>query len=286
MKKISLIEKLYFYFKFLKRNHYFPNLYNPQTFNEKTNYRKYFSDNSLFTLCSDKVEVKNYVKERIGEKYITKTLFTTEKLQVSDVENHLKEHDSFVVKASHNSGHVYFVDNNTSKEKIRFLCADLNKQLLKDFGKRRREYWYSNIKPLILFEENICPGELGDLTDYKFHVFSRNDKNPVVILCAIFERGRNPHASFFDEQLNWIPMAQGYPCIKTRIDEPKNYKEMLRIVKQLAEPFNYVRVDLYNNNGDIRFGEFTFADGSGYDKFSSIDHDLWLGNIWQGDICN
>jgi len=286
MKNISIFERISFYLKFLKRNHYFPNLHNPKTFNEKLNYRKFFTKNSLFTLCSDKIKVKNYVKDKIGEKYITKTLFITEKIKTTDVESYLDKYDSFVVKANHNSGHVYFVDKSTSKEKISLLCDDLNKQLLRDFGKRRGEPWYSDIKPMVLFEENINPGELGDLTDYKFHVFNRDGQSPVVILCAIFERGRNAHCSFFDEQLNWIPMTQGYPCIKTAIEEPKNYKEMLHIAKQLAEPFSYVRIDLYNSNGEIRFGEFTFADGSGYDKFSSIEYDLWLGNLWQGDICN
>src|SRR5690554_6959932 len=79
MKNISIIKRVSFYLKFLKRNHYFPNLHNPKTFNEKLNYRKFFTKNSLFTLCTDKIKVKNYVKDKIGEEYITKTLFITEK---------------------------------------------------------------------------------------------------------------------------------------------------------------------------------------------------------------
>lgn len=284
--KISLFKKYFYYYKFLKRNHYLPSLSNPKTFNEKLNYRKFFSKNSLFSLCADKIAVKKYVADKIGEKYIIKTLYQTKHIDSEQIKKQLDLHNSFVLKANHNSGHIYFIDKKTSKEDINKACNALNRELTRDFGKRKNENWYSSIKPEILLEENIKKNPQQALVDYKFHIFKQNSSEVKVVLCVIFDRGNNSHCSYFDEELNWIPFSQGYPCIITQLTPPKNYTKMLDLAKQLAEPFNYVRVDFYNQEGEIKFGEFTFADGSGFERFSSYEYDLWLGNLWQSDLCN
>jgi len=89
--------------------------------------------------------------------------------------------------------------------------------------------------------------------------------------------------SYFDENLNWLPFHGQYPSIVTKISKPKNYEIMLGYAKVLASDFSYVRVDFYNIEGVIYFGELTFAHANGSSYFSDKSYDEWMGNLWQGD---
>src|SRR5690606_18168235 len=93
----------------------------------------------------------------------------------------------------------------------------------------------------------------------------------------------NHNISYFNQDLEWLPIAVELPNMCTRIDTPINYKSMLEYARKLAEPFTYVRVDFYNVAGAIYFGEMTFAKTSGTAIFMHKMYDLWLGNFWQGD---
>ena len=284
LKEIKVIRKLYFLYRFVLDNKYFPNFKKPKTFNEKINYRKNNPKNNLFPLCSDKIEVKKYVANILGDKYIIPTLFEGGEITSEKLLTILKDNEECYLKANHNSGPVYLITQEMSLDKLTFLCDDINNQLKIDFGKYQNERWYSDIEPRVLVEKRIKP-EINnkDLKDFKFHVFRQADGSQKIILHVDFDRSTNHNRSFFDVDLNWLPVSIKYPSIKTKLDIPENYDEMIKLVKKLAVPFSYVRVDLYNVNGSIYFGELTFAHESGDGSFPCYSHDLWMGKMWQED---
>lgn len=284
LKQINSIRNLYFLLRFVYDNKYIPNFKNPKTYNEKINYRKRNADHPLFSVCADKIAAKEYVAEKIGEQYIIPNLYTGSNITLEQIQALLTEHGDCLLKANHNSGPVYLLTTSMSQAELKAACDDVNHQLTIDFGKHQNEPWYSEIKPQVLVEKRIYP-EKGekDLKDYKFHVFKQGDGSYKTVLHVDFNRSTNHNRSFFDEDLNWIPFSMKYPCIRSNLEKPENYEEMLYLTKVLGEPFTYVRVDFYNVGGQIYFGEMTFAHESGDGAFTTKAHDRWMGNLWQGD---
>lgn len=279
----EVIRDAWIWIRFVKLNGYIPSVKNPKTYNEKVLYRKKKPENPLFSICSDKVRVKEYVADKLSQNVVIPTYYSGDTISAVQLKEIIKENGSCVLKASHNSGHVYILSERCPDEKIKHAVEDVCHQLTLDFGKRVNEPWYSSIKPKVLVEQRLQPeaGE-SDMRDYKFHVFKQLDGSQK-LLCAIdFDRATNHSRSFFDESFNWLNLLVSRPSIKTAIQRPENYEIMCSMAKQLAEPFSYVRVDFYNVNGSIYFGEMTFAPGSGYiSKFQSKDYDLWMGRLWQ-----
>lgn len=281
LRKYRLLNNFFFYLSFIRSNKYLPNFQKPRTYNEKINYRKNNVKNNLFTICSDKLAVKDWLIEKGFTDIIIENYYSGDNISFNKLKSIILDKGDVLLKANHNSGPVYLLTTTCSDIKIESACADVNNQLSIDYGKLKNEPWYSDIKPQVLVERRLNP-EIGqkDLKDYKFHMFKQKDGTFSTILHIDFDRSTNHHRSFFDEKLNWLPFSVEYPSIITEIEKPKNYELMLEIVKQLAADFCYVRVDLYNIDGAIYFGELTFAHGSGIETFSSKSYDLWLGQHW------
>lgn len=270
--------------KFVFSNGYVPNFKNPRSFNEKINYRKNNPLNKLFSVCSDKVAAKEWVSSIIGDEYIIPNYFVGDTITPDLIKKILREKGDCLLKANHNSGRVYLLTAESSEQEIKAACDGIKKVLNNDFGKITGEKWYSSIKPKVLIEKRLLPEEgESDIRDYKFHVFMQNDGTQRVILQVDFDRNNNHNRSFFDEELRWLPFSVKRPTIHTRLEKPKSYDKMIELAKELATPFSYVRVDFYNVEGKIFFGEMTFAHGSGYEEFSMSAYDFWLGRLWEGD---
>ncbi len=284
LKEISFIRNLYFWLRFVYNNKYIPNFKQPKTYNEKVNYRKRNANHPLFSVCADKIAVKEYVADKIGVQYIIPNLYTGSNITLEQIQALLTEHGDCLLKANHNSGPVYLLTTDMSQAELSAACNDVNHQLTIDFGKYQNEPWYSEIKPQVLVEKRIFPEEgEKDLKDYKFHMFKQEDGTFKIILEVHFGQGYNHTISYFDEELNWLPLTIEYPNIITKIKRPVNYEIMLEKAKQLAGEFTHVRVDFYNVNGNIYFGELTFAKTSGGAIFMHKMFDLWIGNLWYGD---
>lgn len=282
----SILRRWWFWLSFVSQNKYIPNFEDPKTYNEKVNYRKNNPKNNLFSICSDKIAAKEYVADKIGPEYIIPNYFIGESITPDKIKEIISERGDCLLKANHNSGPVKLLTTTSTDDEIKSACECVNQQLTVDFGKLQNEPWYSDIKPGVLVEQRLHPEDGDtDLKDYKFHVFKQNDGTVKIVLGIYFDRGVNTTASFFDEELNYLPFSYNFCSVKTVIKKPVNFEGMLSIAKTLAEPFSYVRVDFYNIKGNIYFGELTFADGSGGAPFSFYQHDLWMGNLWQGDPC-
>lgn len=255
---------------------------NLKTFTEKLQWRKLFEKNKKFSICADKYLVRDYVKEKIGDKYLIKLFQVVEKwedLKINELPN------QFVIKTTHDSGTVFIVKDRSSQD-FRNIKRIIKKSLKRDFGKYSKELWYSDIKPRIIIEELLLTKDKKIPFDYKFHVFQQENKSFKVIIQVDYDRFTDHTRAFYDEEWKQLPYITSY---KHKILEkvkvpPKNLKKMIDLAKILAEEFTYVRVDFYDKDDQILMGEMTFAHGSGMEKFTDSKGDLEFGNFWKHQL--
>ena len=244
----------------------------PKTFNQKIQFRKLYDDNPLYSICADKYRVREYVKEKIGEEYLIPLYLVTDKLTI---EQWKKLPNSFVAKANHNSGPVQIVRNKLEVN-AKKIIKELNNQLKMDYGILSMEKYYSDIPRKIVVEKYLEHSN-DTIEDFKFHIF--NTQN--IFIEHIYERKNNQiFECFYDKNWNRIDIAIGAKIYNHRAKKPQNYEEMLEIAIKLAEDFEYARIDLYNIEGKIYFGEITFCGDSGFGKFTDEKWDYKFGEFW------
>ncbi len=256
------------------RNHgYKLNLKNPVTFNEKLYYRKYYGNFDAMSVFADKYKVRDYVSKKIGSKYLIPLLGVYNEFTKSDWD---KLPNRFVLKSNHGSGprHLHIVTNKDI-ESPENIIVKFKRALNESFGLVKQEPFYARINKLILAEEYL---ESDNLTpnDYKFHCF----KNKVFIQVDS-ERYEDHKRSIFD--VNWNEMDYKLDSKFPKIEDcspPKNLNKMIEIAKILSEDFDYIRVDLYNINGKIYFGELTQTHGNGTENFEPSNVDREWGSYW------
>lgn len=239
----------------------------PVTFNQKIQFRKLYDNNPLYAICSDKYRVREYVRNKIGEKYLIPLYLVTDKLTI-DQWNKLP--NSFVAKANHNSGPVQIVKDKT-RVNAKTIIDELNNQLTIDYGIISMEKYYSNIPRKIIVEKYLK----GDIEDYKIHCFGNEE---LYIDICTRETGVT-ESILYDKNWQNLGVTAGKLSDK-KFDKPKNFNIMIKIAKKLSEDFDYVRVDLYNIDGKIYFGELTFCENSGFGKFSDENWDYKFGSFW------
>lgn len=134
------------------------NLEYPETFNEKLQWLKLHDRRPEYTMMSDKYLVKDYISEKLGEKYIIPTLGVWENPKDINFDD-LPE--QFVLKCNHNSGLGMCICTDKTKLDIKKVRKNLKKGLKQNFYLNGREWPYKNIKPRILAEKYI--GTLEDV---------------------------------------------------------------------------------------------------------------------------
>ena len=249
----------------------------PQTFNEKIQFRKLYDNNLLYSICADKYRVREYVKEKVGEEYLIPILLVTDKLTEEQWD---KLPNQFVAKANHNSGPVQIVRNKNEVDK-KEIIKELNNQLKLDYGILSMEKYYSDIPRKIIIEEFLKDDERNMLQDVKVHCFNDGKKKRYFFdLCSRETIGGKVKSTMYDE--NWHNLKITNATLdENEYDKPKNFEKLLEIVQKLSEDFDCVRVDLYNINGKIYFGELTFCDDSGFGKFTDENWDYKFGSYWK-----
>lgn len=249
-------------------------LKSPKTFNEKLNWLKLYDRKPIYTTMVDKYEVKDYVARLIGEEYIIPTLGVWDSFDDIDFDS-LPER--FVLKCTHDSGGVYICHEKAkmNKKQLRWF---FNYCLSKNYYYSCREWPYKNVKPRIIAEEYIEDLAQGDLKDYKIFCFSGNAK----VLFVASERNsiEETKFDFFDSEFKHLPIVwNGHPNAKVSPEKPEHFDEMLEIASKLSQDIPQVRVDLYNLNGRILFGELTFSHWSGFVPFEPEEWDKKLGDM-------
>jgi hypothetical protein len=255
--------------------HHKLNLKNPTRYTEKLQYLRLFVDpkDPNVIRCAGRVGVRDYVKECGFEDNLIPSLGVYDSFDEIPFE---KLPNQFVMKCSHASGFNQIVKDKSALNKEE-AKAKFDKWLKTDYGKKTMERHYSLIKPQILIEQYI--GSEDSLpVEYKIHVFNGTARNLYVVT------GRGKDIRYTQYYIDWTPFDgsqfNGWLKSDTPLEKPKNYEAMVRMAEKLAAPFPFVRVDLYDINGKIYFGEMTFTPAKGTlifdDDKTDFEQGAWL----------
>lgn len=245
------------------------NLKNPISFNEKLNWLKLYWRQPVFTKMADKYEVKQFVKELIGEQYVVKNYGVYNSWD--DIDFNLLP-SSFVIKGTHDSGGAFICKNkNTFDEKKVREKVEANQRW--NFFYWYREWPYKNIKPRIIVDELLDDHSGNELRDYKFWCFNGT---PTYMYCTI--KGRNVYENFYDMDFQPIMIDHGFPRHQPEFAKPENFELMKDLAAKLSNNVPFVRVDFFDVEGKVYFGEFTFYDWGGMRPFCD-NWDEKLGNL-------
>lgn len=249
------------------------NLSNPRTFTEKMQWLKLYNQREEYTTMVDKFAVKKFVAQIIGQEYIIPTLHVWDNandIQLNSLPN------KFVLKTTHGGGSCgVFVCKDKNETDLKLIKKSMTKALKQDNYNAAREWPYKNVPKRIIAEEYLEHD--GDLLDYKFFCF-----NGKAEYCQVITgRESNMCIDFFDRDWNHQDFHEPaeYPFSAITINRPASYEKMLLLADTLASDIPFVRVDLYNIEGKIYFGEITFFPTAGFGEFSPIEWDCKFGEL-------
>lgn len=247
---------------------------NPKTFNEKLQWLKLYNRKPQYTKLVDKYEVRNIVKEKIGTEFLIPIYGVYDNYEQIDFS---KLPNQFVLKPTHTSGNVYICKDKTSIDHKK-LKLKVEKWLKREYFWIHREWPYKDVKPRIVAEKYMVDESGFELKDYKFFCFNGKPE----LLYVATDRFTETKFDFFDLNFNHIPVKQNYDNnIKKNFVKPDNFSKMIEFSKVLSCGIPHVRVDFYNINGKIYFGELTFYHESGLVKFNPEKYDRILGDLLQ-----
>lgn len=255
------------------------NLKNPQTLNEKINWLKIYDRTTLHTECADKFKVREYIAEKIGENYLVPLYFHTK--NISELNSVNITRTPCIVKANHDSDGGTFIFD-LDKVNWAELQQSFSIRLGKNYYTKSREWQYKNIEPRIIVEK-LLQDSNGDVPmDYKLHCF-----NGVVHMIQVdIGRGTKEHCrNWYDADWNREPYR--WSSVKGNgkftdpseedVPPPITLKKMILLSEVLSKEFDYVRVDWYDVDGVLYFGELTFHHDGGVRPILPEDWDFKLG---------
>ncbi len=260
--------QLYYFMKFKK----FCDFKNPKTFNEKLQWLKLYDRRAKYAQMVDKYEAKKYVANIIGEEYIIPTLGVWDSFDDIDFDTLPPQ---FVLKCTHDSEGVVIVKDK-SKLDIEATKKILTDALKQNFFYIAREYPYKNLRPRIIAEKYMEDELSGELKDYKIHCFNGEPRMTLVCSERFSEQGLCE--DFFDNVWKHLDLRRpNHPNAKNDIPCPQNFGLMKELASQLAKNIPFVRIDFYEINGKVYFGEITFYPVSGFGKFTTEETDEMMG---------
>ena len=269
--KNILPDKLFLKLKFYKVFHKKLNLRKPHTFNEKIQWLKLYDRKIVYSTMVDKYDSKRYVSNLIGEEYIIPTLEVYENFDDIDFE---ELPDQFVIKCTHDSGGSVICKNKKefNKEIARKKIID---SLNNNYYYNSREWPYKNVKPRIIIEPYLEDKRDNELRDYKFFCFN----GKVKIFKIDFNRYTNHQANYYDVKGELLPFGEVVcpPDYEKKLRIPNNLTKMIELAEKLSENTKFLRVDFYEVDNKIYFGELTFYPNSGFGKFTDEKWDEVLG---------
>ena len=266
-------DKLYLKLLFRNKMGYWMDFDHPQTFNEKLQWLKLYNRKPEYSKMVDKYEAKNYVADLIGDEYIIPTLGVWD--SVNDIDfNSLP--NQFVLKCTHDSGGVV-ICKDKNQLNIGAAKRKLQKGLNTDYYPTSREWPYKNVKPRIIAEQYMEDESGYELKDYKWFCF---DGEPKALFIAT-DRSKEDEETkfdFFDTEFNHLPFTNGHPNASRPIAKPKGFEQMKSLAAILSKGHPHLRVDFYDINGHIYFGELTFYHNGGIVKFEPKEWDYIFGS--------
>ena len=248
------------------------NLDNPKTFNEKLQWLKLHDRKPIYTTMVDKYEAKNYVANIIGEEYIIPTIAVYDRVEDIDFDALPKR---FVMKCTHDSGGLVICKDKSKLDKDAALKT-LNHFLHRRYYYQNREWPYKNVKPRIIVEKYMEDEKTKELRDYKFFCFDGVVK-ALFIASERQKKGEETKFDFFDEEFRHLDIKNGHPNADTPPAKPQTFEQMKKLAEKLSLHIPHLRVDFYEVDGKVYFGELTFSHWSGFVHFEPKEWDEKFG---------
>ena len=247
------------------------NLENPQNFNEKIQWLKLYDNSPLKTQLADKYLVRDWIKEKIGEEYLIPLLGVWDNFDEIDFD---KLPDKFVLKANHGCAWNIIVKDKSKFDKKK-AKKKFDKWMIRNYAlKAGFEMQYKDIPPKIIAEAFMADSK-GELNDYKVLCFNGKPQFIWIDQGRFGDRTEN----IYDTKWNLQPFLMTYENSKEEVPPPENLEKMIEFAELLSKDFALVRVDFYNLDGKIYFGEMTFTSASGVDVFKPEEYNLKLGQM-------
>lgn len=263
-------DKLYLSILFRHRLGYSMDWDNPKTFNQKLQWLKLNDRRPEYTRMVDKYEAKKYVADIIGDEYIIPTIGVWNSVDEIDFDALPQQ---FVLKCTHDSGGIV-----VCKDKLHLDIAEAKKKLRKglktNFYWQSCEYPYRGVKPRIIGEEYM-EDISGELRDYKFFCFDGEPKFMFVATDRM--KADDTKFDFFDMDYNHLPFTNGHPNAAIPPKKPETFEQMKLLAAKLSQGIPHVRVDFYDVEGHVYFGEMTFFHWSGMTPFEPEEWDYKFG---------
>lgn len=256
--------KMMYFCKFGKKL----NLVNPKGFNEKLQWLKLYDHKSEYTALIDKYEAKKTVARYIGEEYIIPTLGVWNSFDEIDFDSLPNQ---FVLKCTHDSGGLV-ICHDKNKLDIKAARKKIETSLKKNYYYSGREWPYKNVPHRIIAEQYMA----DDLRDYKLFCFDGVPR--MTLVCSERFTKDGLKEDFYDEAWNHLNVqrpAHGNAILP--IQRPKQYELMKKLAAKLSEKMPFARIDFYEINEKVYFGEITFYPASGFEGFKPEEWDLKLG---------
>lgn len=249
------------------------NLDKPITLNEKIQWLKLKYRKTEYISLVDKIDVRKFVSDKIGDKYLIPILGVWDSPDEIDFDSLPNQ---FVLKCSHDSGSVVICKDKSSFDKSAAIKR-LKSKYQKSLYWWNREWVYKQLKPRILAEKYMEDSKSGELRDYKFFCFNGQCR---MLFIATNRQNSNKSTTFdfFDIDFNHIDVRQGHPNATPFPEKPENYNEMISLAECLSDGIPFVRVDFYEVNGKTYFGELTFFHDGGMVPFEPEKWDVIFGD--------
>lgn len=258
------------YFRHFKK---FIDFDNPKTFNEKIQWLKLNYRKEEYTNLVDKYRVKQYITKLIGEEYVIPTLGVWKNVDDIDFKS-LPE--KFVLKCNNDSGGIVICKNKKDFDEVK--AKSFLKERLKNNGYwYGREWPYKNVKPCIIAEKYMEDSISKDIKDYKFFCFNGSMEFFDIDIDRFIEHRSN----YYDRNGNFLPFGKTYcpPDYTKKIEMPKNLDKMIELAETISHNTVLSRIDFYEIDGQVYFGEITFYPGSGFSPFTDEKWDYKLGDM-------
>lgn len=260
------------------------NLKNPKTFTMKTQWLKLNDHNPIYHRMVDKYDVKFFVSETIGQKYVIPTLGVWDTFDNINFDN---LPDMFVLKTTNGGGSTGVI---ICKDKAFFDKIDakskIEKSMSNDIYRNQGEWSYKGLKPRIIAEkfmsEPLIDGKFhnSELNDYKFWCFNGDPKILFYASGRFNENNEPPFFDYFDMNLKKLQLKSiGHRNSPLQSLDIPQFDEMMQICKVLSKDIPFVRVDLYMIGGKVYFGELTFYHDSGFVPFEPAEWDEKIGKM-------
>jgi hypothetical protein len=252
---------------YVSRFRRFPNLICPKTFNEKILRKRYFDRRPYVKMTADKVAVRRHIAAIVGEQFLVPLHHVVSRADALHFQTYP---DIFVLKPSHGSGRVLFVNKRQSPDYTAIRRqAD---QWLRD----RFSHIYRGVPPRIVVEQSLLDSEGQPPKDFKFFVFHGEPR----LVQVDSDRYLNHRRSIYSPDWQKLSITYKFPP-GPDVPRPKNLQTMLQLAGALGTGTDFIRVDMYNTEDKIFVGELTNCPSGGKRPFNPAHMDSALGELWQ-----